>query len=64
MSRRCLCPVCLDYVSDELIYKAQGWCLKCYDEYCTVMATYRSRSANANGKQLELIPASCIPAQP
>lgn len=62
MSRRCRCPFCLDTVSEVVVYKEQNFCIKCYDEYCAVMARYQTRHANADGRQLELIPAA--PATP
>ena len=53
MSRRCLCQFCREYVT-ELIGHPQNFCIKCWDEYCAIMATYRTRHADADGKQLTL----------
>jgi len=64
MSRRCQCTLCLEHVASELIFKPQNWCIKCYDEYCTVMATYRSRVMNSDGRQLSLPVDTAQPKYP
>jgi hypothetical protein len=64
MSRRCQCTICLEHVASELVFKPQNWCIKCYDEYVAVMATYRARHASADGKQLTLPVDTPQPAYP